>query len=92
MDNKTIFRTIFRILIIIASIFYLLHTKNRDHSIEKEALDIELVLVLILGIIYMFTSESPLWRRYGWIWKLVIGITLFAYLIRIIIWCLLLCD
>lgn len=83
MESKHIIRTIVLILVIIATIYYLKTTK--EDNVEKEALDAELVITLILAIIYGFTYNSHLWKQYYWIWRTVLALTLVSYLIRVVV-------
>lgn len=82
MEAKFIIRNIVLILLIIGTFYYLKTTK--DNSVEKEALDIELIITLILAIIYSFTYGSPVWKQYYWIWRAVLSITLLFYLVRVV--------
>ena len=82
MENKFLVRNIALVVIIILAYYYFMHDK--DHSIEKEALDIELIITLFLAIIYTFTHDNPLWKQFYWIWRIVIALTLVAYLFKVV--------
>lgn len=82
MEAKFIIRNVVLILLIIGTFYYLKTTK--ENSPEKEALDVELIITLLLAIIYTFTYGSSLWKQYYWIWRAVLAITLLAYLIRVV--------
>jgi Ca2+/Na+ antiporter len=83
MENKFIIRNIILALVIIGVVYYI--KENKDNSIEAEAIDVELVILLLLSILYSFTSDSLLWKKYSWIWQIIFILTLIAYLIRIIL-------
>lgn len=83
MERKIIIRTVVLVILIILALFYF--TTKKEDSIEQELLDIELIILLLLSVVYTFTYESPLWKRYGWIWKSIFIITLIAYLFRVAI-------
>lgn len=82
MEHKFLVRNIALVIIMFLAYYYFIHDK--DQSIEKEALDIELMMTLFLAVIYTFTYDNPLWKQFYWIWRIIIALTLVAYLFKVV--------
>lgn len=71
------------IAVITVVLAWYIHSQ-KDPSKPQLIVDVELLITLALTILYTFTSGSPLWNKYYWIWRTIIILTLVGYLIRLL--------